>query len=181
MKPIDRRAFLAGGAAAALLTGVDMPTAHAGEKPEQETSRRNESQAAFNSIVDFRFAPEDFQSTICFPDDPAKTVVGKHGDFRYDFPDDRFAAINQFGTIVEFTLAGMDRDVWVEQKMDAPGIPILHTVIDRPTARMELIAFATRRENEGRVDNVLIEIRARSEDVVAAPARADSQRFQVRS
>jgi hypothetical protein len=169
MKPIDRRAFLAGGAAAAILTGVDMPAAHAGGELEQEPGRRNESQTAFNTEVDFRFAPEDFQSTICFPDDPAKTVVGKHGDLRYDFPDDRFAAINQFGTIVEFTLAGMHRDMWVEQNMEAPGIPILHTVIERPTARVELIAFASRRPNEGRVDNVLMEIRARGEDVVASP------------
>jgi hypothetical protein len=169
MKPIDRRTFLAGGAAAALFTGVDMPAAHAGEKPEQEPGRRNESKNAFNAEVDFRFAPEDFQSTICFPDDPVKTVVGKHGDFRYDFPADPFAAINQFGTIVEFTLAGMHRDTWVEQKMEAPGIPILHTVIDRPTARIELIAFASRRQNEGRVDNVLMEVRARGEDVVVIP------------
>ena len=169
MKPIDRRTFIAAGAAAALLTGADMPAAHAGEMPELEPERKNESQTAFNAILDFRFAPEDFQSTICFPDDPAKTVVGNHGDFRYDFPDDRFAAINQFGTIVEFSLAGMHRDTWVEQKAEAPGIPILHTVIDRPTARLELIAFASRRQNEGRVDNVLMEIRARNEDVVVTP------------
>ncbi|MGD0479956.1 MAG: hypothetical protein ABSA42_07285 [Terracidiphilus sp.] len=169
MKPIDRRTFLAGGAAAALLTGVDTPTAHAGEKPEQEPAPKSESQTAFNAEVDFRFAPEDFQSTICFPDDPAKTVVGKHGDLRYDFPSDPLAGFNQFGTIVEFTLSGMARDTWVEQKMEAPGIPILHTVIDRPTARVELIAFASRRPNEGRVDNMLMEIRPRGEDVVATP------------
>ncbi|MGB6693677.1 MAG: hypothetical protein WBE56_05800 [Terracidiphilus sp.] len=169
MKPIDRRSFLAGGAAAALLTGVAMPAARAGVETKQNSAGKNESQTDFNTAVDFRFAPEDFQSTICFPDDPAKTVVGKHGDFRYDFPADQFAAINQFGTIVEFTLAGMLRDTWVEQKMEAPGIPILRTVIDRPTARIELIAFASRRQNEGRVDNVLMEIRARSDDVVATP------------
>ncbi|MFY9852738.1 MAG: hypothetical protein WAK26_02530, partial [Terracidiphilus sp.] len=169
MKPIDRRTFLAGSAAAALFTSVDMPAAGASEKLKPESGHINVLQSAFNATVDFRFAPEDFQSTICFPDDPAKTVVGKHGDFRYDFPFDPFAAINQFGTIVEFTLAGMHRDTWVEQKMEAPGIPILHTVIDRPTARLELIAFASRRQNEGRVDNLLMEISARNEDVVVTP------------
>jgi hypothetical protein len=169
MKPIDRRSFLAGGAAAALLSGVEMPAVQAGNAPKQETAPKNQAQSAFNPTVDFRFSPADFQSTICFPDDPVKTVVGKHGDFRYDFPADQFAAINQFGTILEFTLAGMDRDAWVEQKMESPAVPILHTVIDRPTATFELIAFATRRPNEGRVDNVLMEIRPRSEDVVATP------------
>jgi hypothetical protein len=169
MKPIDRRSFLAGGAAAALLTSVDMPAATGSNGPAQESARRDEPQSNFNATVDFRFAPEDFQSTICFPDDPVKTVVGKHGDFRYDFPADQFAAINQFGTIVEFTLSGMQRDTWIEQKMESSSIPILHTVIDRPTARIELIAFASRRATEGRVDNVLMEIRARNDDVVVNP------------
>ncbi len=169
MKPIDRRRFLAGGATAAILAGLEMPVIRAAEVSQQEPSPGNETESAFNTVVDFRFAPADFQSTICFPDDPSKTVVGKYGDFRYDFPDDRLAAINQFGTIIEFTLAGMPGDTWVGQKLEAPGIPILHTIIERPTVRMELIAFATRRPNEGRVDNVLMEIRALDEDVVAAP------------
>lgn len=169
MRPIDRRSFLAGGAAAAFFPSVELPSAHAGEMPNSESARKHESQTDLNTTVDFRFAPEDFQSTICFPDDPAKTVVGKHGEFRYDFPADQFAAINQFGTIVEFTLAGMHRDTWVDQKMEAPGVPILHTVIERPTATLELIAFASQRQGEGRVDNVLMEIRAHSEDVVAVP------------
>jgi hypothetical protein len=169
MKPIDRRRFLAGGATAAFLAGVEMPVLRAAEASQQEAARSGRSESGFNASVDFRFAPADFQSTICFPDDPAKTVVGKFGDFRCDFPDDRLAGINQFGTIVEFTLAGMGRDTWVEQKMEAPGLPVLHTVIDRATARVELIAFASRRKGEGRVDNVLMEIRALGEDVVAAP------------
>lgn len=169
MRPIDRRSFLAGGATAALLAGIEIPAIRAVEVSRQKPASGNGPETAFNAAVDFRFAPADFQSTICFPDDPAKTVVGKYGDFRYDFPDDRLAAINQFGTILEFTLAGMRRDTWVEQKMEAPGIPILNTIIDRPTVRMELIAFATRRPNEGRVDNVLMEIRALDEDVVASP------------
>src|SRR5580698_5823440 len=116
MKPIDRRRFLAGGATAAILAGLEMPVIRAAEVSQQEPSPGNETESAFNTVVDFRFAPADFQSTICFPDDPSKTVVGKYGDFRYDFPDDRLAAINQFGTIIEFTLAGMPGDTWVGQK-----------------------------------------------------------------
>ena len=169
MKPIDRRTFLAQGAATAVLTrvGIQAPDANLGvAQPGMKTSGKTSD---FNAAVDFRFAPRDFQSTICFPDDPAKTVVGKHGDLRYDFPKDQFAAIGQFGTIVEFTLAGMANDAWVSQKLEAPGIPIVHTVIERPMATIELIAFASRRKSEGRVDNVLMEIRAKREDAVAAP------------
>jgi hypothetical protein len=37
---------------------------------------------ANNSKVDFRFAPRHSQSTICFPDDPRKTIVGQAGNLR---------------------------------------------------------------------------------------------------
>ncbi len=181
MKPIDRRTFLAGSAAVALVTGLERPAAAAVQAthPAPAAGERAES---FNAVVDFRYAPADYQSTICFPDDPAKTLVGKWGDLRYDFPHDQFAAIHQFGTIVEFTLSGMARDAWAGQTMEAPGVPIVHTRIERPTVTIEVIAFCTRRENEGRVDNVVMEIRARDLDVTATPlVRIRScDKFQLR-
>src|SRR5580692_4008878 len=140
MKPINRRIFLSGGAAAGVLAGLDLPSAALILEHEQAHVSENE----FNGTVDFRFAPWDFQSTICLPDDPAKTVVGKDGGLRYDFPHANFAAINQFGTIVEFTLGGMGRDVWNGQTMEAPGVPIIHTRFERPAASVELITFASR-------------------------------------
>ncbi|HEX4008023.1 MAG TPA: hypothetical protein VHX60_17755 [Acidobacteriaceae bacterium] len=169
MKPIDRRTFLSGSAAAALLTGLETAAARAANSEPADPVATSNATGGFNAAVDFRYAPEDFQSTICFPDDPVKTLVGKWGDLRCDFPHDQFAGINAFGTIVEFTLAGMNRDQWVEQTMEAPGIPIVHTRIDRPAATMELTTFATHRPGEGRVDNVLLEVRARGEDVTACP------------
>lgn len=164
MKRINRRTFLASGTAAGVLGSLDLATAlHGSETPGVQEGH------AGQEGVDFRFAPTEFQSTVCFPDDPDKTVIGKYGDLRYDFPTDIFAGIDQFGTIVEFTLAGMPRSKWVEQRMEAPGISIVHTLIERPNAYMELIAFPTRRAGEGRVDNVLMEIRAKAADVIAAP------------
>jgi hypothetical protein len=38
-----------------------------------------------NTNVDFRYAPHHQQSTICFPDDPKKTIVDQAGDLRYGF------------------------------------------------------------------------------------------------
>jgi hypothetical protein len=165
MKPINRRIFLTGGAAAGVLAGLKRPSAALAREQEQAQVSENE----FNDTIDFRFAPWDFQSTICFPDDPAKTVVGKDGGLRYDFPHDNFAGINQYGTIVEFTLGGMGRDVWKGQTMEAPGVPIIHTRFERPAASVELITFASRHEGEGRVDNVLMEIRAKAGPVIASP------------
>ena len=46
--------------------------------------------AGHNAKVDFRFAPHPSQSTICFPDDPMKTIVGQAGDLRYGFAKSLF-------------------------------------------------------------------------------------------
>ena len=167
MKPINRRTFLAGGAATGMLSSLEVPAAL--RSGTTAAAIQAEKSQAENTAVDFRFAPADFQSTICFPDDPDKTVIGRHGDLRYDFPADIFASIEQFGTIVEFTLAGMGEDTWREQTMEDPGIPIVHTSLERAAAMVELTAFATRRDGEGRVDNVLMEIRPKSGEVIASP------------
>ena len=48
-------------------------------------------------------------------------------------------------------------------------MPIVHTLIERPTATLELTAFATRHGQEGRVDNVLLTILAKQGRVAAIP------------
>ena len=164
MKRINRRTFLSSGAAAGVLSGVDFALALQNSSATQTTQDH-----AASGTVNFCFAPTEWQSTVCFPDDPDKTVIGKWGDLRYDFPSNPFAGIGQFGTIVEFALAGMPRSQWVKQWMEAPGISIAHTLIEQPAASMELIAFPTRRAGEGRVDNVLMEIRAKAGDINASP------------
>lgn len=173
MKRFDRRTFLAGSTVAGLMTGLDLPAAHKVGAQESERPMapklHAEGKQPNASAVDFRFAPADFQSTICFPDDPDKTVLGKRGDLRYDFPADIFASVEQFGTIVEFTLAGMGQDTWHEQRMESAGVPIVHTRLERAGAQIELTAFATRREGEGRVDNVLMEIHPKAGEVIASP------------
>jgi hypothetical protein len=169
MKPINRRMFLTGGTVAGVLTGLDLTAALRPGEPQATATRRAKTGESEDTAIDFRYAPADFQSTICFPDDQDKSVIGKRGDLRYDFPADIFASIGQFGTIVEFAAAGMGLDTWLEQTMEEPGVPIVHTHLDRAAASIELTAFATRREAERRIDNVLMEIRAKSTPVSASP------------
>jgi hypothetical protein len=108
--------------------------------------------------VDFRYAPLSSQLTYCFPDDEYKSLVGEHGDLRYGHPG-QGRGIDYFPEVVEFTLEGMEADRVRRQQVEAPGIPIVHTRIDRPEAFLELTTFATRREGEGRVDNVILEVK----------------------
>lgn len=77
---LDRRQFvsalLVSGAAAAV------PTPSIDRNPVSlslPTSPPNPP----NTNVDFRYAPHHQQSTICFPDDPKKTIVDQAGDLRY--------------------------------------------------------------------------------------------------
>ena len=67
------------------------------------------------------------------------------------------AGMENFGTVVEFSLAGFQDDKILRQWIESPAIPIVHTLIDRPAATFELIAFATRhrRRRSGRQRSAL--------------------------
>jgi hypothetical protein len=163
---LDRRQFVTAlavsGAAAALPTaGVQTNLTVSG--------RQNSLASARNAKVDFRFAPHHSQSTICFPDDPKKTVVGQAGDLRYGFTRSLSAGMENFSTVIAFSLAGFQDDKVLRQWTEAPGIPIVHTLIDRPAATLELMAFATRHSGEGRVDNVLLSVKSKKGSVAVVP------------
>ncbi len=132
--------------------------------------RPQESSASFpNQKVDFRYAPHESQSTICFPDDPRKTVVGQAGDLRYAFNKSLSAGMEDFATVIRFSLAGFQDDKIVRQWIEAPAVPIVHTLIERPGAKFELTAFATRHAGEGRVDNVLLSVKSKRGKVAVMP------------
>ncbi len=165
---LDRRQFVtalvvSGAAAAVPARSIevkkDSPT------PEPQISSAN----LHNTKVDFRYAPHQSQSTICFPDDPRKTIVGEAGDLRYGFNKSLSAGMEDFGTVIEFSLAGFQDDKILRQWIESPAVPVVHTLIDRPKATLDLIAFATRHADEGRVDNVLLSIRSKKGSVAVVP------------
>lgn len=102
------------------------------------------------------FPPADWQSTICFPDDPHKSLVGKAGDLRYDHP-----GVNQdfdrFGTILTFGLDSPGAAIVVSQEMESPGLPIVTTTLALRGHRLSMKVFASRGGPEGRTDNILVE------------------------
>lgn len=121
---LDRRQFVtalvvSSAATAVRAVAVENPPA---ALPAEEPSPADRN----NSQVDFRFAPHTSQSTICFPDDPMKTVVGQAGDLRYGFAKSLFVGMKDFGTSIEFSLAGFQDDKVLRQWIEGPGIPIVH-------------------------------------------------------
>lgn len=158
--PLDRRQFmtaLAVSGAAAATPAVSQIVSRETEHPGSTTP------------VDFRFAPHESQSTICFPDDPYKSVIGQAGELRYGFAKALSVGMEDFNTVVEFSLGGFEDDKVVKQWIEAPGVPIVHTLVDRPAATFELVAFATRHADEGRVDNVLLSVRSKRGKIAVLP------------
>jgi hypothetical protein len=164
--PLDRRQFvttLIGSGAAAV-----MPTP-ANRHPLSFLSSADASKDSEDATIDFRYAPRNQQSTICFPDDPKKTVIGRAGDLRYGYTRSLSAGMENFATVIEFSLAGFQDDKILRQWIESPTAPIVHTLIDRPSATLELTAFATRHGAEGRVDNVLLSINSKTGRVAVMP------------
>ena len=161
MAKFDRRKFIAG-----MGLTFGSATVGLGETPRHSSpsgSSGIDSTAVPAAIsVDFRYAPGEWQTVFCFPDDPYKSLVGRCGELCYGHPGNYKKELEYFRDRVYFQLAGMGVPRLVSQSLEAPGVPIVHTRLDQGHAIMELTTFATNEADEGRVDNVLIEVRPNS-------------------
>jgi hypothetical protein len=172
MTDVRRRDFLTGLAASVTAATTLRGAAVNEQTPSSEPAGANgnpQSSGQTPQPIDFRFAPRNWQTTICFPDDPYKSLVGPQGDLRYGFAKTLLVGMEDFSTLCNFSLGGMQDDHVVRQWLESPVVPIVHTLIDRPTAQFELVAFASRRKGEDRVDNVLLTIRPKETGVSAIP------------
>ena len=148
---IDRREFLAATALAP--KSAAMASSAAGQAEKITEAER----------VDFRYAPVSWQTAFCFPDDHYKSLVGERGELRYGHPG-QGKGIDYFPLVVEFGLNGMERAAAGRQRLESPSAPIVHTRLDFPEAIMEITTFATNLPEEGRVDNVLMEVLPRTRE-----------------
>jgi hypothetical protein len=127
--------------------------------------------------VDFKWAPVRWQTAYCFPDDPHKSLVDDRGRLLYGNPG-RVSA-DFFPTIIEFSLSGMERERITGQTLEAPGVPIVHTFLEKSGGKCELIAFATNRAGEGRVDNVVLKAQGVRDGQRAVPIVTVASRGNV--
>lgn len=72
--------------------------------------------------VDHRYSPLWWQTLICLPDDPVKTIVGREGQYFLDYGS---GGPRNFLTNIQFDLA--DGSEWVEQELPDASIPVLVT------------------------------------------------------
>lgn len=83
-------------------------------------------------------------------------MINEKGTLLYGY--DRADKIAYFPLVVEFALGGMKQADVIGQTMESPSVPILRTRMERADATMLLTTFATNHADEGRVDNILIEV-----------------------
>jgi len=172
MTHLNRRGFLKGVALGGGAMGLSANSASTNPAQAASAAKKagGSSRAAAGEAmaVDFRYSPLAWQTLFCFADDPHKSLVGERGQLRYSDGNPATMPSAHYPEEVEFSLLGIEPDAVVDQRLEAPDVPIIHTTIERPEARIELIAFATNQPDEGRVDNVILEVRPRGRDPIHA-------------
>lgn len=170
MNAVNRRQFLGRALATggALTTGKLVPDAWSQEPVAHPAAPGNTATAPSvedqQTPLNFRYSPLLRQTAFCFPDDPHKSLVNESGDLLYGY--DMEADIFYFPLQYAFALYGMQQATVTSQTLESPSIPIVCTTLERADARMTLTTFATNHPAEGRVDNVLLEVRPRNGETV---------------
>jgi hypothetical protein len=171
MNKPNRRQFLTGlgisvgAGAAALSRDADLRARTVGPATTAESPGSVPSHFE-PPAIDFRYTPHCWQTAFCFPSDPNKSLVGERGELRYGYT--RRCGIYCFSETVDFSLLGCEPDVVTSQELESAAVPVVHTRIDREQAFLEIITFASNRLEEGRVDNVIVEIRPKTKASVRA-------------
>jgi hypothetical protein len=163
----SRREFLTklGATVGAITIGRNIMEALPSTDFQKESIPKKTESGITIDVADFRYAPRDWQTTYCFPDDPFKSLVGKNGDLRYGHEgigkDEKY-----FPHVISVGLKDREPLKYVEQKLESPSIPIITTLLAGDELNVKLVSFATRTKDEGRVDNMIIEVTPKSEQDV---------------
>jgi hypothetical protein len=86
--------------------------------------------------MDFRYSPPEWQTAICLPDDPHKSLVDKSGELLYHYGQGG----REFGTRIRVVLT---EDVkWIGQELYSPRVPIVITHLQAEGLEITQEAFA---------------------------------------
>jgi hypothetical protein len=86
--------------------------------------------------VDFRYSPPEWQTAICLPDDPHKSLVDRSGELLYHYGQGG----REFATRISIEV--VSNAVWQKQEVLSPRVPIVRTF--RTAEGLEIVeeAFA---------------------------------------
>lgn len=94
------------------------------------------SLAAEPLAVDFRYSPPEWQTSICLPDDPQKTLVDRNGDLLYHYGQGG----REFGTRLGITFT--PDTTWKTQELLSPRSAVVRTTWSAPGLHITADAFA---------------------------------------
>jgi len=89
--------------------------------------------------VDFRFMPPEWQTAICLPDDPYKSIVDKSGDLLYHYRR-IVGGTDRFHSRIGVRIA--DDMVWKKQQLHSPRVPFVRTYFTGDGLEVVQEAFA---------------------------------------
>jgi hypothetical protein len=101
--------------------------------------------AANDWTVDFRYAPERWQTCIGLPDDPFKTIVGYDGGFYYDYSK---ASGRRFGTQLHVELDTEGKATPKHQQLYSPRVPVVTTRHKQGALELRQVAWANAPEGK---------------------------------
>jgi hypothetical protein len=79
-------------------------------------------------LVDFKYAPDWYITSICLPDDSFKTLVGPQGQILYDYGGKKFFPyVSGVGFKTTFQVLADEQVKFQEQKLYSPKVPIVET------------------------------------------------------
>jgi hypothetical protein len=90
-------------------------------------------------FVDFRYMPPEWQTAICLPDDPYKSIVDKSGELLYHY-NRIVGGTDRFRTRIAVRIA--DDVVWKKQQLHSPRVPIVRTYLTADGLEVTQEAFA---------------------------------------
>ncbi len=120
--------------------------------------------SASAETVDFRYSPPEWQSAICLPDDPCKSLVDKSGQLLYYYGQGG----REFG--VRIGVEASPGAVWKRQELFSPRVPIVRTFSSVTGLEIVQEAFAVtdltdtansgtaKRESQPRNDMILVTV-----------------------
>src|SRR5690348_6143613 len=77
--------------------------------------------ASASSSIDFRFSPPEWQTAICLPDDPSKSLVDRSGDLLYHYGKGG----REFATRIQVRVVA--NAAWQRQELYSARVPIVQT------------------------------------------------------
>jgi len=129
-------------------------------------------------FVDFAYMPPEWQTAICLPDNPYKSIVDKSGDLLYHYQR-IVGGTDGFRTRISLRIA--DDVLWKKQQLYSPRVPIVLTFLTANELEVTEEAFAvtdklksstpTKPETQPRNDLMLV----RAKNTGAAPRVIEPQ------